>query len=193
MRQGFIIVWGSQPWYLRWYYYLDPGVHHVALVTMIDASLCLLDGIWHGMNPDIGHAVDIRLLTRILGYPAVSWTLYGLIASQLGDVHDDFITQEDGTRTPVADYIYQCARGLLLFEALHSWQHIRSGNCSTISAKSGKSGHGFLWQVLPLPAQHAGLRGADFGGLRVHVLAGHLHRIRQAQLPAPLMQAAEQW
>ena len=40
---------------------------------------------------------------------AVSWTLYGLIASQLGDVHDDFITQEDGTRTPVADYIYQCA------------------------------------------------------------------------------------
>lgn len=23
--QGFIIPWGSQPWYLRWYYYLDPG------------------------------------------------------------------------------------------------------------------------------------------------------------------------
>lgn len=40
---------------------------------------------------------------------AVSWTLYGLIASQLGDVHDNFITQEDGTRIPVADYIYQCA------------------------------------------------------------------------------------
>jgi hypothetical protein len=43
--------------------------------------------------------------------------LYGLIASQLGDVHDDFITQEDGTRTPVADYIYQCASVLLLVEA----------------------------------------------------------------------------
>ena len=52
--------------------------------------------------------LDIRqLILRIA--TAVSWTLYGLIASQLGDVHDDFITQEDGTRTPVADYIYQYA------------------------------------------------------------------------------------
>jgi hypothetical protein len=28
MRKGFIITWGSQPWYLRWYYYLDPGQQH---------------------------------------------------------------------------------------------------------------------------------------------------------------------
>ena len=47
----------------------------------------------------------------------MSWTLYGLIASQLGDVHDDFITQEDGTRTPVADYIYQCACLVVLIDA----------------------------------------------------------------------------
>ena len=63
-------------------------------------------------------AINIRLLIRTFA-DAVSWTLYGLIASQLGDVHDDFITQEDGTRTPVADYIYQCASVLMSIEALH--------------------------------------------------------------------------
>jgi hypothetical protein len=52
----------------------------------------------------------------------VSWTLYGLIASQLGDVHDDFITQEDGTRTPVADYIYQCACYYMYLPLLEAMQ-----------------------------------------------------------------------
>lgn len=28
----------------------------------------------------------------------LTWTTYGLIASQLGDVHDQFIALEDGTQ-----------------------------------------------------------------------------------------------
>lgn len=40
---------------------------------------------------------------------AVAWTLYGLVASQLGDVHDEFITQEGGTRVEVGTFIYECA------------------------------------------------------------------------------------
>lgn len=38
----------------------------------------------------------------------MAWTLFGLVGSQLGDVHDQFITQEDGSQIAVSDYIYQC-------------------------------------------------------------------------------------
>jgi hypothetical protein len=40
MCKGFIITWGSQPWYLRWYYYLDPGEH-------ISRPSLHSNGIWH--------------------------------------------------------------------------------------------------------------------------------------------------
>ena len=49
----------------------------------------------------------------------LTWTIYGMISSQLSDVEDEFIALEDGQRVTVSTYIFETynyrhkVRGLL--------------------------------------------------------------------------------
>ena len=43
---------------------------------------------------------------RVLGADPLTWVSYGLISSQLCDVQDEFITQEDGSSVTVSQFLF---------------------------------------------------------------------------------------
>jgi hypothetical protein len=65
------------------------------------SSFCLLQ------TSDLGYDLVFFSLILIRLFAAVAWSLYGLIGSQLGDIDNEFILNQNNQRVSVADFIHQ--------------------------------------------------------------------------------------